>query len=80
MSQSDPRRLAPYPEGLGLVLVLVSLRREGGDGTALTLLSVGGRDPTVNMRWKVGGWGNNHIIGWWEGGYLIRYISNFLTL
>ena len=50
-----------------IVLALVSLRREGGDGTALTLFSVGG-DPTINMRWKVGGWGNNHVIGWWEGG------------
>ena len=33
-------------EGLALVLVLVSLRREGrDDGTALTLLSVGGAGP-----------------------------------
>jgi len=39
------RRGGKLSEGLALVLVLVLLRREGGDGTALTLLSVGGVGP-----------------------------------
>ncbi len=67
-------------EGLALVLVLVSLRREGGDGTALTLFS-GRGGPNNHHEVEGGRGGNNHVIviGWWEGGLFDQIFKLFFN-
>ncbi len=56
-----------------------SVAQEGGGGRDSTRTVVrGGRDPTIYMRWMVGG-GSNHVIGWWVGGYVIQILRLFFN-